>query len=84
MMDWLWGVRGKYPAWWSVLACALESKMGAKLRTEGWVQKVSVRCHSLLLGIFSTQGSNPGLPHCRQILYHLTHQGRMYYDRLQY
>ena len=22
-----------------------------------------------------TQGSNPGLPHCRQILYHLSHQG---------
>ena len=26
-------------------------------------------------GIFSTQGSNPSLPHCRQILYHLSHQG---------
>ena len=25
--------------------------------------------HSLLHGIFSTQGLNPGLPHCRQILY---------------
>ena len=25
-------------------------------------------------GIFSTQGSNPGLLHCRQILYHLSHQ----------
>ena len=31
--------------------------------------------HSLLLGIFLTQGSNPGLPQCRQILYHLSHQG---------
>ena len=30
---------------------------------------------SLLLGIFLTQGSNPGLAHCRQILYHLSHQG---------
>ena len=29
---------------------------------------------SLLQGIFPTQGSNPGLPHCRQILYHLSHQ----------
>ena len=28
-----------------------------------------------LQGIFLTQGSNPGLPHCRQILYHLSHQG---------
>ena len=26
-------------------------------------------------GIFPTQGSNPGLPHCRQIIYHLSHQG---------
>ena len=26
---------------------------------------------SLLWGIFPTQGSNPGLPHCRQILYQL-------------
>ena len=30
---------------------------------------------SLLHGIFRTQGSNPGLPHCRQILYQLRHQG---------
>jgi len=28
----------------------------------------------LLQGIFPTQGSNPGLPHCRWILYHLSHQ----------
>ena len=28
-----------------------------------------------LQGIFPTQGSNPGLPHCRKILYHLSHQG---------
>ena len=32
-------------------------------------------CHSLLQGIFSTQGSNPGLLDCRQILYHLSQQG---------
>ena len=30
---------------------------------------------SLLQGIFSTQGSNPGLPHCRRILYQLSHKG---------
>ena len=30
---------------------------------------------SLLQGIFSTQGLNPGLPHCRQILYQLSHKG---------
>ena len=31
--------------------------------------------HSLLHGIFPTQGSNPGLPHCKWILYQLSHQG---------
>ena len=30
---------------------------------------------SLLQGISPTQGSNPGLSHCRQILYQLSHQG---------
>jgi len=33
-----------------------------------------VGCHSLLQGIFLTQGSNSGLLHCRQILYPLTHK----------
>ena len=31
-------------------------------------------CHSLLQGIFPTQGLNLGLPHCRRILYHLSHR----------
>ena len=30
-------------------------------------------CHALLQGIFPAQGSNPGLPHCRRILYCLSH-----------
>ena len=34
-----------------------------------------VGCHSLLQGIFSTQGWNPGLLPCRRILYQLSHQG---------
>ena len=29
---------------------------------------------ALLQGIFTTQGSNPGLPHYRQILYQLSHK----------
>ena len=32
-----------------------------------------VDCHFLLQGIFPNQGSNPGLPHCRQTLYRLSH-----------
>ena len=31
-------------------------------------------CHFLLQRIFPTQGSNLGLSHCRQMLYHLSHQ----------
>ena len=37
-------------------------------------KNAGVGCHALLQWIFLTQGSNPGLPHCRQILYHLSHQ----------
>ena len=37
-------------------------------------QNTGVCSHSLLQGIFPTQGSNPGLPHYRWILYHLRHQ----------
>ena len=38
-------------------------------------QNIGVGSRSLLQGIFLTQGLNPGLPHCRQILYQLNHQG---------
>ena len=38
-------------------------------------QNTGVGSHSLLQGIFPTQGSNPGLPRCKQILYYLSHQG---------
>ena len=34
-----------------------------------------VGCHALLQRIFPTQGLNPGLPNCKQILHHLGHQG---------
>ena len=37
-------------------------------------KNTGVGCHTLLQVIFLIQGSNPGLPHCRQILYHLSHQ----------
>ena len=37
-----------------------------------------VGCHFLLQGIFLIQGSNPGLLHCRQILYQLSYYGSPY------
>ena len=38
-------------------------------------QNTGVGSLSLLQGIFPTQGLNPGLLHCRRILYQLSHQG---------
>ena len=38
-------------------------------------KNTGVSCHALLWGIFPTQRLNPGLPHCKQILYCLSHQG---------
>ena len=43
-------------------------------------KNIGAGSHSLLQGIFPTQGSNPGilpLLHCRQILYCLNHQGAL-------
>ena len=38
-------------------------------------QNTGVGSCSLLQGVFPMQGSNPGLLHCRWILYQLSHQG---------
>ena len=38
-------------------------------------KNTGVGCHCLLQEIFPTQGLNLGVPHCRQTLYHLSHQG---------
>ena len=59
------GTHGLYP---SRLLCQWDSPG----------KNTGICCHSLLQGIFLTEGSNPGLLHCRQILYHLSHQGRAF------
>ena len=41
-------------------------------------KNTGVSCCSLLQRIFPTQGSNPGLLHCRWILYCLSHRGSPY------
>ena len=38
-------------------------------------QNSGVGSHSLVQGIFPIQGLNPGLPHCKQILYQPSHKG---------
>ena len=83
---WFWGISGRLQESvrereWSC------SVMSNSLRRHGlqptrvflpWDspgKDTGVGCHFLLQGIFPTQGSNPGLLHCRQTLYHLSHQG---------
>ena len=43
-------------------------------------KNTGVGCHFLLQEILPTQGSNPGLSHCREMLYHLSHQGTINRD----
>ena len=47
---------------------------GSSVHEDSPSKYTGVSCHALLQGIFPTQGSNPGLLHCRQILSHLSHQ----------
>ena len=51
------------------------SPSGSSLHGDSPDKNTGVCCHALLQHIFPTQGWNPGLPHCRGILYHLGHQG---------
>ena len=46
---------------------------GSSVHGDSLGKNTGVGCHALLQGIFLTQGSNPGLPHCKQILYYLSH-----------
>ena len=50
---------------------------GSSVHRDSPGKNTRVGCRALLQGIFSTQGWNPGLLHCRQILCHLSHQGSL-------
>ena len=56
------------------------SPPGSSVHGDSPGKNTGVGCHAPLQGIFPTQGSNPGLPHCWQILYHLSHQGSLIYS----
>ena len=67
---------------YSHVLCWAQSLSRAQLFETPWIlpgdlpgKNTGVGCHALLQGIFPTQGSNPGVPHCRRILYCLNHQG---------
>ena len=51
------------------------SPLGSSVHGDSPGKNNGVRSHPLLQGVFPTQGSNPGLPHCRRILYQLSHEG---------
>ena len=51
---------------------------GSSVHRDSPGKNTGVGCHALFQGIFPTQGSNLGLPHCRQILYCLSHQGSIF------
>ena len=50
------------------------SPPGSSVHRDSPSKNTEVGCHVLLQGIFPTQGLNPGLLHCRQIPYNLSHQ----------
>ena len=60
------------PALCNLMDC---SPPGSSVHGDSPGKNTGVGCHALLQGLFPTQGSNPGLPHCRWILYRLSHQG---------
>ena len=47
---------------------------GSSVHGDSPGKNTGVGCHALLQGICPNQVSNPGLPHCRWILYHLIYQ----------
>ena len=54
------------------------SPPGSSVHGDSPNKNTGVGCHAVLQGIFPTQGSNSGLPHWRQILYHLsTREGHL-------
>ena len=51
------------------------SPPGSSVHANSPGKNTGMGCHAHLQGIFLTQASNPGLPHCRHILYSLSYQG---------
>ena len=54
------------------------SPPGSSVHGDSPGKNTGAGCHARLQEIFPTQGSNPGLLHCRWIFYHLSHQGSLW------
>ena len=73
---------------WYIQCCAVVTQLcqtpwtpmdyslpGTSVHEDSPGKNTGVGCHALHQGIFPTHGLNPGLPHYKQILYCLSHQG---------
>ena len=77
-----WNEKWPFPVLWPVLSfpnflynpkdCSPPS---SSVRGDSLGKNTAVGCHVLLQGVFPDQRLKPGLPHYRQILYCLSHQG---------
>ena len=62
--------------WCPILCDPMDYSLpGSSVRGDSPGKNTGVGCHALLQEIFPTQGSNPGLVHCMEILEGLSHQG---------
>ena len=69
--SWHWSIR-----MWESFSCVWLFATQWSIQSMGFSRpNTGVGSLSLLQGIFPTQGLNPDIPHCRQILYQLTHKG---------
>ena len=62
-------------SYWTLCDLMVYSPPGFSVHRDSPGKNTGVGCHALLKGILPIQGWNPGLPHCRWILYPLSHQG---------
>ena len=66
-------VKSLRPVWLFSTPCIVAHQLLCPWAFPG--KNIGVGCQFLLQEISLTQGLNPGLLHCRQTLYHLSHQG---------
>ena len=62
----------RWPKYWSF---SFSISLSSEYSQNSPGENTGVGSQSLLQGTFLTQGLNPGLQHCRQIPYHLSHHG---------
>ena len=68
---------------WKALSCVwLCDPMDCSLPGSSVLEILQARILEWVAVAFPTQGLNPGLPHCRQILYHLSQEGGPYFQSI--